>query len=92
MLCGPGEPRGGDCARGGEVRQVRGHRPAEHGRGADPGPAGAGRRRAQRLRVHRQVSTHLLSPTDMHIAGLRATKCDQRQPEPCLSCICMLYF
>lgn len=51
-----GEPGGGDGARGGQVRQVRGHRPAEHRRGAHPGPAGARRRGALRLRVHRQVS------------------------------------
>lgn len=51
-----GKPRGGDGSRGCEVRQVRGHRAAEHGRGAHARPARARRRRAVRLRVHCQVS------------------------------------
>lgn len=57
-LCLPsaGEPGGGDGTRGGEVRQVRGDRAAEHGRGAHARPARARRRRAHGLRIHRQVN------------------------------------
>lgn len=51
-----GEPRGGGGPRGREVRQVRGDGAAIHGRGAHAGPAGARRRGAHRLRLHRQVS------------------------------------